>query len=310
MELLKNIQNHNLLSIDIETVRISENYSDLPEDYQSAWEYKNKQDGEIPDFDTLSEKWEKTSSLYAEFSKVCAVSVALLSSDKTTLVCKELFGDSEEQILKDLANFLDKANTIPENRLVAHAGKFFDYPFLCKRYIINGMDIPKMLDTAHQKPWESKNLCSNTDIWKMGGTGAGSSLQALCTALKVPVSKVDMVGDQVGKEYFKGKYEEIGRYCSYDAVALFNVLMRIKKQPIFQFDEVKYISPKRIDLIDSIKESGSVSPENLLLLVERAKTMKKQEKDALVDIVKAALQTDQFDESDLVMFEAIKKAKK
>lgn len=42
----------------------------------------------------------------------------------------------------------------------------------------------------------------------MGGTGSGSSLQALCTVLGIPVSKVDLVGDEVGAVYFEGILKE------------------------------------------------------------------------------------------------------
>jgi hypothetical protein len=42
-----------------------------------------------------------------------------------------------------------------------------------------------------------KNMDTN-ELWKSFGTGPGSSLQALCNVLGIPVSKVDLVGDEVG----------------------------------------------------------------------------------------------------------------
>jgi 3'-5' exonuclease len=257
MKLLRDIPTKNFIAIDIETVRIAENFSDLSEDWQSAWEYKCKQDGKIPDFHELSEAWEKVSSLWAEFSKVCAVSLAYMSESTGGLVCVELFGDDEADILRNLATTLDKLVARNKDfRLVGHAAKFFDYPFLSKRYVINRIEIPTILDTAHLKPWESKNLCSNTDIWKMGGTGAGSSLQALCTALGLPISKVDLVGDEVGNSYYNGEYERIGRYCSLDTIATFNVIRRIKGEFTFEFDDVQYWG-------DAVK-SKSVKPNDAI----------------------------------------------
>ena len=41
-------------------------------------------------------------------------------------------------------------------RLVGHAAKYFDFPYLSKRFIINELDIPDILDTVHLKPWETK----------------------------------------------------------------------------------------------------------------------------------------------------------
>lgn len=242
MKLLKDIPTKHFVSVDIETVRIVDKYEDLPESWQKAWEYKNKQAGEVPYFEELADSWEKTASLYAEFSKICAISATFLSKSEDKLMCKEFWGEDEGKILADFAVLLSQFSGASKDfRLVGHAAKYFDYPFLSKRYVINGLDIPFMLDTAHLKPWESRNLCTNADVWKMGGTGAGSSLQAMCLALGVPVSKVDLVGDEVGSAYFRGEFERIGTYCSYDTIATFNVLRRIKKESLFSFDEVVYL---------------------------------------------------------------------
>lgn len=250
MKYLDNIDSSTVAAIDVETVRIAENYHDLSLEYQSAWEYKNKQDGEIPSEDELANLWTKNASLYAEFSKVVAVSVSLLNKDKTKLVCKEIFGVDEYKILTELAAFLDK---MPFGyKLLAHAGQFFDYPFLAKRFIINGMEVPFILDVLHLKPWETVALLDSNIIWKMGGTGAGSSLQALCTCLNLPISKVDLVGDQVGKSFFLGEYARIGRYCSLDTVAVFNVLRKLKKESIFDFNQVVYLS--------ETKPTGNITP--------------------------------------------------
>ena len=245
MKLLRDIPTRHFVAIDIETVRIVEKYEDLSDEWKSAWEYKNKQSGEVPFFEELSDSWEKTASLYAEFSKICAVSITFLSKGEDKLICKEFFGTEEGVLLSQLGDFLNQiSGSSKDFRLVGHAAKYFDYPFLCKRYIINRLAIPTLLDTAHLKPWESRNLCTNADIWKMGGTGAGSSLQALCTALNIPISKVDLVGDEVGNAYYRGEVKRIAHYCSLDTIATFNVIRRIKGEKIFQFDEVSYLDRK------------------------------------------------------------------
>lgn len=287
MKLLKQIKTKYFVSLDIETVRYTEHFEDLSEEWQSAWEYKNKQDGEIPDQEVLSNLWSKKASLYAEFSKICAVSLAFLDKSGESLLCKEFYGEDELQLLTDLGLFLDRIASGDKNfRLVGHAAKYFDYPFLSKRYIITGLDIPLILDTAHLKPWENTNLCTNQDIWKMGGTGSGSSLQALCTVLGIPVSKVDLVGDEVGAVYFEGDFERIGRYCSYDTIATFNIIRRIKKEPIFQFEEVKFLDevkeeaalPEPLPILERIytsKEVNDTDRKELKVLIKKKKLAKK-----------------------------------
>jgi hypothetical protein len=241
MRVIKNIDTKYLVSIDIETVRLDDKFDEVPELFQNAWEYKNKQAGEVPDQEELHDLWMKQGSLYAEFSKICAVSMAFMDKDGEVLFCKGLADTDERKLLSDLTLFLNRilmGNTL--YRLVGHASFYFDFPFLSKRYIINGMDIPKILDETDKKPWEKANLDTNV-LWKCGGTGPGSSLQALCVVLDIPISKVDMVGDQVGREYFAGNLEGIRDYCNKDAVATFNVMRRLKGEEIFQYEDVIYL---------------------------------------------------------------------
>jgi hypothetical protein len=239
MKAISHINSADLLTIDIEVVRLSENFDKLPEDFKSAWSYKHKHEGEMPSEDILSDKWEKMASLYAEFSKVCAISITYLKDG--VLKCKSYYGTDEKEILsnfgKDL-NIFQKYN--PNYRLLGHAAKYYDYPVLCKRFIINGIDIPSILDESGAKPWEMKNMDTN-DLWKSFGTGPGSSLQALCTVLNIPISKVDLVGDEVGEAYFKGELKRIADYCSLDTIATFNVFRFFKKESIFSFEEVVYV---------------------------------------------------------------------
>lgn len=251
MKVLNNVKSELVVAIDIETVRIAENYNDLSPEYKSAWQYKNKQDGKVPSEEELSDLWERTASLYAEFSKVCAVS--LTSIGKKSLATKEFYGSKEKELLQALGKTLDNMLALnKEYRLVGHAAKYFDYPFLGKRFIINGLDIPTVLDASNLKPWEQSNLCTN-ELWKLQGTGSGSSLQALCTALQIPISKVDLVGDEVGSAYYKGEYERIGRYCSYDTVATYNVIRKFKKESTFNFEEVSYVLGYSDDMDSSVE---------------------------------------------------------
>lgn len=244
MQLLNSIDTKFFLGIDIETVKIAETYQSLPEEYKTAWQYKMKNEGVIPSEEELSRAWDKTAALYAEFAKVCAISVAYLDKTGNELNCKEFYSleGNELEILLKFANFVNKfKNHDNRFRLVAHAGKYFDYPFLKKRIVINNMTLPIILDDAHLKPWEQMNLCTNKDIWKMGGDGPGSSLIALCVALGLPISKEDMIGEDVGDAYYRAEFKRIGRYCSLDSIAVINIIRKLKQESIFKFEEVKYV---------------------------------------------------------------------
>lgn len=242
MKVVKQINSEDVLTLDIETVRYKEKFSDLSEAWKSAWSYKNKQDGEVMSDEVLSEKWDKSASLYAEFSKVCAISLVYLKDG--VLKCKAYSGTDEKKILTELANDLKLFYGFNRNyRILGHAAKYFDIPFLCKRYVAQRLEIPVELDESSAKPWEMRNIDTN-EMWKSFGTGPGSSLQALCTLLGIPISKVDLVGDEVGQAYFRNEYDRISKYCSLDSIATFNVFRRFKNEPIFKFEDVVYVESK------------------------------------------------------------------
>ena len=316
MKVLKPIPSNLVASIDVETVRLEDKFEDLSDGYKSAWEYKNKQNGYVPPPEELADLWERTSSLYAEFSKVCAISLTYL--DKSgKLICKEFYGEDEKAILTTLSDTLkNMIKHNPKYRLVGHASKYFDYPYLGKRYIINNLDIPDVLDVTALKPWEQSNLCTN-DLWKLGGTGPGSSLQALCNALEIPISKVDLVGDEVGGAYYKGEYARIGRYCSLDTIACFNVVRKLKKESIFQFEDVQYITAYSDDMttfeevppeessyksvLEKIVLEKDITPEDVKEIKAKTKKATKKEKEIIIDTVATlAIQEQEFLEGGIV----------
>lgn len=291
MKIIKFIESSNVMAIDIETVRIKEHYHDLSEEWQSAWEYKNKQDGKIPDQDTLAKLWVDTSSLYPEFSKICAVSVAYLSKDQ--LKCKNYVSESEVALLKSLQKDLAAFQKAKSGfRLVGHASIFFDYPFMCKRYLINGMEIPDIFEESNKKPWEKLMLCTN-ELWRSFGTGSGSSLQALCTAFGVEVSKVDLVGDGVGKAYFAGELTRIADYCNLDTIATYNIFRKFKRESTFLFSEVVYVNQGEIiepvPFLSNIQKSKLLTQEQAMAIDAFCSDLTVQEINTVRTLLEAAL---------------------
>lgn len=296
MKTIDKINSEDILTIDIETVRLYEHLKDAPEQMQSSWERKNTHEGVIPDFIELSTMWDEKSPLYAEFSKVCAISMSYLNGDGILKV-KTYYGTNEKEILEnfytDLILFYSHNKSY---RLMGHAAKWFDIPYLCKRYIVNGLEIPNALDESNCKPWEMKNLDTN-ELWKSFGTGPGSSLEALCGALNVPTSKVDLVGDEVGKAFYNGELKRIAEYCSKDVVSTFNVFRRFKYESIFQFEECEYIfqsgtvEKEPINVLDHILSAGSLNTKTIEAIVKYTKENKLNAQNVLTLVIAALSNT-------------------
>lgn len=205
------------LFLDIETVPKYEN----PEDdnaFSDLFKHKFKKEIE-------TQHWEETYSqkagLFAEFGKVVCVSMGYVAGDK--IYIKSFYGDNEKDILTNTALSIDKADV-----LVAHNGKEFDYPWLCRRMIICGIRLPALLQIQNLKPWEIK-LEDTVDMWRFGQFNHRASLATLCYLFGLPSPKDGMDGSQVSEVFYKEKdYKKIAEYCEGDVIALINVYRKMQ----------------------------------------------------------------------------------
>ena len=57
----------------------------------------------------------------------------------------------KKKLLLEFADMLQKWSGDSEKFLCAHNGKEFDYPYICRRMVINGIGIPEVLKIAGRK---------------------------------------------------------------------------------------------------------------------------------------------------------------
>jgi uncharacterized protein YprB with RNaseH-like and TPR domain len=125
--------------------------------------------------------------------------------------------------------------------LCAHNGKEFDFPYLCRRMVINGLEIPPILDLAGKKPWEVKHL-DTMELWKFGDYKSFVSLDLLADIFNIPSPKDDIDGSMVRKVYYEeNNLERIVEYCSKDVITLTQVLLRFKGEPSISPDHIKIL---------------------------------------------------------------------
>lgn len=238
--MLENIPFHKILFLDIETVSASPTYEELPDKWQSLWDKKAKflvEEGQIP-----SEVYERA-GIYAEFGKIvciCAGIIAGEGDDKEFRIIS-FYGEDEKKILEDFCNLLKKSFNTLEHTLCAHNGKEFDFPYLCRRILINGLKMPSILDIAGRKPWEVQHL-DTLQLWKFGDYKHYTSLDLLTTLFDIPSPKEDMDGSQVGKAFWKdGDLKKIVKYCQNDTLAVAQLFLRYQNKQL--------IDPKRVVLV-------------------------------------------------------------
>lgn len=208
-----------ILFIDIETVALTYKYNDLDETSKELWNKKWQYSKDTPP----EEQYNKA-GIYAEFAKVVCIGLGYYNNNKLRL--KAISGENEAELLSQFSELLNTHFNSNTHLLCAHNGKEFDFPFLCRRYLINNLALPKILQIQGLKPWEVKHI-DTMDLWKFGDIKNYTSLNLLAHVLGLPSPKDEMDGSMVGKTFYEEKnLEKIEKYCKKDVVTLVRVYNR------------------------------------------------------------------------------------
>jgi hypothetical protein len=236
--MLDNIKVEDILFLDIETVPETSSYELLSPAMQNLWDKKSKQ------FRTPDQKAEdvyERAGIYSEFGRIICISVGLIRGKNPFVFrLKSFFGKEEKSVLTEFSGMLTKfSRTNKEAILCAHNGKEFDFPYIARRMIINGLIIPEILDNAGKKPWEIK-LLDTMDLWKFGDYKNYTSLDLLTSVLGIPTPKDDIDGSMVaGIFYNEDNIQRIVHYCEKDVLAIARVLLRFKNLPGIDEDKIE-----------------------------------------------------------------------
>ena len=232
MRALQSIPLSDILFLDIETVPLQKDFEHLSVTEQSLWDEK-----------TLWQRKEQTPSAYymeragilAEFGKIVCISVGIFTIETTAVRLKSFYGTDEKKILTDFAQLLQQYYHKPNHRLCAHNGKEFDFPYLARRMLIQGVPLPTMLDISGKKPWEVKHL-DTMELWKFGDYKNFTSLKLLAHVLGIPSPKDDIDGSQVATLYYenldnstlhKASLDRIVTYCQKDVFTVCQVFFKL-----------------------------------------------------------------------------------
>jgi DNA polymerase elongation subunit (family B) len=239
--MLDNIKVEDIMFLDIETVPVSPSYETLTPVLQTLWDKKSRQFRTQEQ--TASDVYERA-GIYSEFGKIICISVGLIR-DKNPYIfrLKSFYGKDEKALLTEFSGMLLKfSRTHNDAVLCAHNGKEFDFPYIARRMIINGLIIPGILDNAGKKPWEIK-LLDTMDLWKFGDYKNYTSLELLTSVLGIPTPKDDIDGSMVaGIFYIEDNLERIVRYCEKDVLAIGRVLMKFMNLPGIEEDKIESVT--------------------------------------------------------------------
>ncbi|MFM2337645.1 MAG: hypothetical protein RL115_838 [Bacteroidota bacterium] len=218
---------HNILFLDIETVPQYNAYEQMPEDWRQLWLTKSNALLKYHEDDTTESLYPRA-GIYAEFGKIVCISCGILQSGtQRKLILKSFAGDDEKELLLNFAEMLQKWSAGEPKFLCAHNGKEFDFPYLCRRMIINQIAIPTLLNIAGKKPWEVAHF-DTLELWKFGDFKSFTSLNLLAHTLGIPTPKDDIDGSLVWKVYWEEKnLPRIVTYCQKDVITVAQIFLRL-----------------------------------------------------------------------------------
>ena len=227
----------NILFLDIETVSITEFYSQLDVRMQQLWDKKSEKIKQ-PEEQTAEQLY-KTAGIYAEFGKVVCISVAYLKNDVLRI---KSFNDLDEKtLLQNFANLLNEHFAKSYHRLCAHNGKEFDFPYLCRRMLVNGISIPKILHVIGKKPWET-SFIDTLEMWKFGDYKHYTSLDLLSAIFNIPSPKENTDGSMVHELYWQSKdYNHIKNYCEKDVLTVVQLFLRYNGKDLLRDEQIVFV---------------------------------------------------------------------
>ena len=233
--MLAQLDLQSMLILDIETVPQYADFNELPSHFQKLWDLKTTYQRKNQE---TAEEFYGRAGIWAEFGKIICISVGIFVDDKKLRI-KSFYNHNEEHLLLEFNQLL--SNQPPNLILCAHNGKEFDFPYLCRRMLINGLDIPAQLNIIGKKPWEIHHL-DTMELWKFGDYKNYTSLNLLAAIFNIPTPKDDIDGSMVGNVYWLEKdLERIKTYCQKDVITTARLVQRFKGLPFTNDNEITFV---------------------------------------------------------------------
>ncbi|MGH1384477.1 3'-5' exonuclease [Kordia sp.] len=237
--MLQKINLENVLFLDIETVPEYPNFNDLDAEEKTLWEQKTTY--QRKDEFTAEEFYDRA-GIWAEFGKIICISVGYFANKGDIRQFRTTsFHGEEEQLLLEFKGLLESHFNRPHHLLCAHNGKEFDFPYIARRMIINNVTLPFKLNLFGKKPWEIAHL-DTMELWKFGDYKHYTSLRLMTKILGIPSPKDDIDGSQVRNVFYEeGDIDRIIVYCEKDVIAVAQILLRLRNEPLLTDDEMLHV---------------------------------------------------------------------
>lgn len=226
-----------ILFLDIETVPQYSKESELSDVERTLWVKKSER---LAKEDESPDELYKKAGIFSEFGKIVCISVGFLRpvDGYVELRIRSFAGDDERQLLVDFFDLVYKYFNSKNKFFCAHNGLEFDFPFIARRALINGLKVPQSLDTRGKKPWEVQHL-DTLDLWRFGDYKNYTSLALLAQIFGIPTPKDDIDGSQVANVYWnEHDLQRIVTYCQKDVITIVQLFRKYRCEDLIPDENI------------------------------------------------------------------------
>ena len=232
----------NLIFIDIETVSGTKEYGLLSPRLQEAW--KKKSNILVPENSDYDSTYFDKAAIYAEFGKIIVIGIGFFHENENkelVLRVKSIASENEQQLLEDFCQLIKKGFVPANVSLCAHNGKEFDFPYLCRRMLINNIVLPEYLAISGKKPWEIRHY-DTMEMWKFGDRKSYTSLELLAATFDLKTSKETIDGSKVNSTYYnENKLDLISDYCQKDVAVLAQLFLKMNSIELPTPENIQFV---------------------------------------------------------------------
>ncbi|MFW5699739.1 MAG: 3'-5' exonuclease [Bacteroidota bacterium] len=235
--MIKQITLEDILFLDIETVPQNADFNELDNKTQKLWDKKSTH------FRLENQSAEDVygrAGIYAEFGKIICISAGILylQDGNQKLRIKSFASENEKELLIEFKALVQKLELEKKNKFCAHNGKEFDFPYIARRWLINGIPLPLSFDVAGKKPWEVPFI-DTMELWRFGDYKNYTSLDLLTHIFGIPTPKIDMDGSMVADVFWKEKnLARIVTYCQNDVIAIVQLMKKYRCEELIREEDI------------------------------------------------------------------------
>ena len=238
---------NSILFLDVETVPAYSDFDELPDNFKGLWRDKSRKyssEGMPPE-----ELFFQKAGIHAEFGKIICVSAGyfpdplVLAPGEKSFRITSFAGSDEKEVLLKFKSLLDKSfSECKKHALCAHNGIEFDFPYISRRMMIHGIELPNLLNTSGTKAWNNPWLLDTMNMWSFGDYKDRTSLALLAACFGIPSPKDDINGKDVARVYYYEKdIDRIRIYCEKDVLSLARIFRKFSGHGPIEDSDVAYL---------------------------------------------------------------------